>query len=1604
MDVTEDQQLGRGWRDRDRGPDTMIVQKCTAKFAFEARSEKELSFKEGDIIVVETKMNSGWWIGELDGKVGLFPVNYTEVGPEEQVDKYKPIKLRTQPSTSIAELQKQCGLISEKKELTKLQRQKISSKITDLQNKMQATINRSLAAQQAAPTGHSAAAAPPQRASDSYRADSGEAGEVDTLVTVLKARPAGPRGRRAMSRGHLSTLKRGNAVDASKKPTPSNATLSSGDGEAPTSMVATKEVAVSSAAPSEAPLVSQADKIAAKQSGEQPEPEMQVKEGAGESSTDEVDTGACSVEEKKKKSKKKKVGTTTEMDEKGDSSTKKKKKSTKVKSKTVDYSVDEPAADTDDSKPKKKKKSKLDGDDEKEKEKRKSKRKSRVIMDDTVTAEEARRAVRQQQQESTRSKHKRSPSTSTLVGLSEGKDKRIDSEKKEEKKLRRTVSIQDVGDQLVDDDTSSSDKKKSKTKEIRELTRKLRAESKLRTALQESSLDLQKEITELRAANAQLVEQQKTASSSEKAAGADAVSRLEGEKAVLEAERVALAGEAKQLREKAHEEEDRAQLAEEEVSTLSKEMKKLRKNHATEVESLKIKIVSAESLAEEKSKKASGLRKEVGELAARASDLEESVAFKARELATASESLARLTAKNKELSLDCSKLRDSIQRMTAEQTFGAKSLQLMTTKLESLEGERDRYRSEKELVENQLAEALSRICSLEESAKATAAAAAATAAGALAAAETRCKSLSVTVAAKEDLVAELEAKLAKASAAAEEERTSLEQQLVVVSKQVKSLENSEKKTSGELAIALAELDQLRSSNAKLSEKAERLVSQLRSAQESYEAKVGELESTLEQETAARQASERQIGVLRQEAAGERSAVESEAELQLNELRSQLATSRAQVEDLTSKLAVERSRIAALEGERETEREQLEAEHAAAISAVLAKHEDTLADARKKFAAEIASKDQELAEERNTQDSISEELKSSEAMVAELKEAVIGLKQSLLAAEGAAEEGKRAAEAVKREAEAAVTQATAAEKLARCHEAAAAAAEARVKELSEQLRRGQDEHSSLLVEKERELAAQFSQEASVEVQQLRAEVLDLKEAANVTARQLEGAQDSVAGLQQKLERERSAHVTQLDEEKSELLSQHLVEVERLQSRLAETDAAFEAATDSHKSELALANAALGESMAAITTLKDQLADAHEEYRAVTADVERLKSESAAAQDETEVNTALGEENEILRNRIGELEKSVEEYKVASAQHEKKAAANRRRFDEILDLQKDVKSLEEELESKDAKIARLKAEHSLTVASMQAQIDELGTEGRSPARAEGEGIHTQVKDLRTRLKEASEKLEAEKGIRDQLQTRLRSAETELSTLQRSVREGEAEASRLQASRLEELSSTPASTKSVKRLVEQKHLLEDKVLTLTKKLSEQEDAQGELELAFSDRLNSLISTIDEENEKRANAEKKHKKTLARLDEAEMKLIEEAQAKRGLEMKIEELTAIQVKLEQELLEEAEVQNSLKEAFAVKLDEFCQTLDQMYDKQMEIQGEKDQLAAAVESLEGKILEETKARMAAQAELRDEVEVRQELESTFIDKLEKLSLLVMQEANASSYEDLQNDE
>ena len=49
------------------------ISQCRGLFDYNTDDPNELSFKQGDIITVLQKDPSGWWQGELNGRIGVFP-------------------------------------------------------------------------------------------------------------------------------------------------------------------------------------------------------------------------------------------------------------------------------------------------------------------------------------------------------------------------------------------------------------------------------------------------------------------------------------------------------------------------------------------------------------------------------------------------------------------------------------------------------------------------------------------------------------------------------------------------------------------------------------------------------------------------------------------------------------------------------------------------------------------------------------------------------------------------------------------------------------------------------------------------------------------------------------------------------------------------------------------------------------------------------------------------------------------------------------------------------------------------------------------------------------------------------------------------------------------------------------------------------------------------------------------------------------------------------------------------------------------------------------------------------------------------------------------
>lgn len=53
--------------------------RCVALFDYEGEEEDELTFSQGDVIALVKLIGQEWARGEIHGRVGIFPLSFTEV-------------------------------------------------------------------------------------------------------------------------------------------------------------------------------------------------------------------------------------------------------------------------------------------------------------------------------------------------------------------------------------------------------------------------------------------------------------------------------------------------------------------------------------------------------------------------------------------------------------------------------------------------------------------------------------------------------------------------------------------------------------------------------------------------------------------------------------------------------------------------------------------------------------------------------------------------------------------------------------------------------------------------------------------------------------------------------------------------------------------------------------------------------------------------------------------------------------------------------------------------------------------------------------------------------------------------------------------------------------------------------------------------------------------------------------------------------------------------------------------------------------------------------------------------------------------------------------
>lgn len=100
---------------------------CEVNFPYKAQNEDELTLKEGDLVTLISKdaQDPGWWKGELNGQIGVFPDNFVTLlpssssyeTPQKDEKKYKShLETHSIKHTTVSAQRKSLEIHSEKNE------------------------------------------------------------------------------------------------------------------------------------------------------------------------------------------------------------------------------------------------------------------------------------------------------------------------------------------------------------------------------------------------------------------------------------------------------------------------------------------------------------------------------------------------------------------------------------------------------------------------------------------------------------------------------------------------------------------------------------------------------------------------------------------------------------------------------------------------------------------------------------------------------------------------------------------------------------------------------------------------------------------------------------------------------------------------------------------------------------------------------------------------------------------------------------------------------------------------------------------------------------------------------------------------------------------------------------------------------------------------------------------------------------------------------------------------------------------------------------------------------------------------------------------------
>jgi nostrin len=55
-----------------------VIGRCKALYSYTPKLYDELELLPGDLIEIHTKQEDGWWLGQLNNNIGIFPATYVE--------------------------------------------------------------------------------------------------------------------------------------------------------------------------------------------------------------------------------------------------------------------------------------------------------------------------------------------------------------------------------------------------------------------------------------------------------------------------------------------------------------------------------------------------------------------------------------------------------------------------------------------------------------------------------------------------------------------------------------------------------------------------------------------------------------------------------------------------------------------------------------------------------------------------------------------------------------------------------------------------------------------------------------------------------------------------------------------------------------------------------------------------------------------------------------------------------------------------------------------------------------------------------------------------------------------------------------------------------------------------------------------------------------------------------------------------------------------------------------------------------------------------------------------------------------------------------------